>query len=99
MRKPSINQIEQAIKGKLPYYFSRDTLKFFGQKKSSFKVWKNKSGTIYIYAPMYDNLGSFMGYTLAEFTGNDLKSVKLPKDLNKNLISEIKGYLDKKYQK
>lgn len=46
----TIYQIKrEAVNGE--YYFSRETLKFFGQKLSDFKVRKIGQGVYFIYAP------------------------------------------------
>tara|TARA_R110000850_G_scaffold196242_2_gene322665 strand:- start:559 stop:822 length:264 start_codon:yes stop_codon:yes gene_type:complete len=62
MQKPTITQIKQSgVLGE--YFFSRDTLRFFGQTMSSFKTdWQDKdSGIVRLYAPMFiggDNVGT-----------------------------------------
>ena len=62
MQKPTITQIKQSgVLGE--YFFSRDTLRFFGQKMSSFKTdWHDiNNGIIRLYAPMIidgDNVGT-----------------------------------------
>lgn len=38
-----------------PYFFESKTLKFFGQRQSSFKVHVTDSGRIFIYAPAYSS--------------------------------------------
>jgi hypothetical protein len=40
MKKPTIYQIKEATKETAPYFFSRQTLKFWGQTMKSFKVYK-----------------------------------------------------------
>lgn len=80
----TIYEIRDAIKEKQPYYFSHDTLHFFGQSMESFIVKKSPSGRIFIYAPSYWIGGyfrhkDFMGYTFMEFFSNDL--IK-PNDFN-----------------
>ena len=64
MQKPTITNIKQSgVLGE--YFFSRDTLRFFGQTMSSFKTdWHNKDkGIVRIYAPMRDHTGERMGTT------------------------------------
>ena len=58
MQKPTITQIKQSgVLGE--YFFSRDTLRFFGQTMSSFKTdWHDiNKGIIRLYAPVIDHLG------------------------------------------
>jgi hypothetical protein len=40
MIKPTIYQIKEATKDTAPYFFSRRTLKFWGQTMKNFKVYK-----------------------------------------------------------
>ena len=64
MKKPTITQIKQSgVLGE--YFFSRDTLRFFGQTMSSFKTdWQDKdNGIVRLYAPMIDYLGDNVGTT------------------------------------
>jgi len=64
MQKPTITQIKQSgVLGQ--YFFSRDTLRFFGQTMSSFKTdWQDKdNGIVRLYAPMIDYLGDNVGTT------------------------------------
>lgn len=78
---PSIQYIKDAVAEKSPHFFSRDTLRFFGQTLSDFKVWKGPSGDYYIAAPSYwyDNGKSkFMGVSFRKFTGDNLKQVEHP---------------------
>jgi len=49
-RLPTISEIKRATVKTAPYFFSRDTLRFFGQTMSSFKVKRSPKGNIYIYA-------------------------------------------------
>ena len=62
MQKPTITQVKQSgVLGE--YFFSRDTLRFFGQTMSSFKTdWHDiNNGIIRLYAPMIidgDNVGT-----------------------------------------
>ena len=53
MRKPSISAIKADTKKNAPYFFDTKTLKMFGQKMSSFKVYMTKTGRVYIVAPSY----------------------------------------------
>jgi hypothetical protein len=62
--KPTVYDIKQSL-ALGPHFFSRDTLRFFGQTMSSFKTdWHNKDqGIVRIYAPMRDHKGQRMGTT------------------------------------
>ena len=63
--------------GKLtnPYFFSRNSMRWFGQTMKSFKVYKQKDGRYLITAPMVDTDGKFMGHTERYFNpeNNDLE--------------------------
>lgn len=64
MQKPTITNIKQSgVLGE--HFFSRDTLRFFGQTMSSFKTdWHDKDqGIVRVYAPMRDHTGQRMGTT------------------------------------
>ena len=74
-RLPSIQDIELMTKEKSPYFFSKDTLRFFGQTKSKFKVFRG-DGKIFIACQIKDSSGKMMGWTLREFTGTDLIEVE-----------------------
>lgn len=67
----TIQDIERLTFRTNPYFFSRGTLKFFGQTKRSFKVRKSPAGRIFIYAPSYWD-GKLMGYTFREYKDGDL---------------------------
>ena len=62
--KPTVYDIKQSL-ALGPHFFSRDTLRFFGQTMSSFKTdWHNKDqGIVRVYAPMRDHTGQRMGTT------------------------------------
>jgi len=72
---PTIYDIKYNTIEKSPYFFSRDTLKFFHQAMNSFKVKKSPSGRIFIYAKMMDHTGKNVGYTFREYRDNDLKTI------------------------
>ena len=64
MQKPTISNIKQSgVLGE--HFFSRDTLRFFGQTMSSFKTdWHNNDkGIVRLYAPMRDHTGQRIGTT------------------------------------
>jgi hypothetical protein len=70
---PSLSYIESATHEDSPHFFDRKTMKFFGQRKSDFKVMKSKlSGRVFIGAPSRTHRGM---YTLREFTGSKLRVV------------------------
>ena len=61
--KPTVQSIrESLVLG--PYFFSKDTLKFFGQTMRSFKVeWHDKDqGIVRLFAPIKSQ-GQIMGTT------------------------------------
>jgi len=58
----TIYEIKRKTESKYPYFFSRQTLKFFGQTLKDFKVYKQKDGKYLIIAPCkWDN--KLIGYT------------------------------------
>tara|TARA_R100001443_G_scaffold8555_1_gene17941 strand:- start:1608 stop:1823 length:216 start_codon:yes stop_codon:yes gene_type:complete len=50
MKKPTIYEIKRLTKDKAPYFFSRDTMRFFGQTLKDFKVGSFKDGRFKITA-------------------------------------------------
>lgn len=48
----TIYEIKRRLEEKKPHFFSRDTLKFFGQTMRDFKVYKQKDGKFLIVAPI-----------------------------------------------
>lgn len=73
----TIYAIKAAVEKESPYFFSKSSLRFFGQSVSSFKIKKAPSGKVFIYAPSYwsdfeTGKPRLMGYTIREFSGNDL---------------------------
>lgn len=66
MVTPSIYEIKTASHFKSPYFFSRDSMRFFGQTMRSFKVVKSPTDRIFLYAAMRAD-GRLMGYTFREF--------------------------------
>ena len=78
MKKPTIYEIANRTAKTQPYFFSKATLKFFGQKKSDFRVYKKrKDGRHLISAPMKNEQGEVMGYTQRYFNPimNELERV------------------------
>lgn len=89
--KPTISEIKSRTLKKAPYFFSKNTMKFFGQRMSDYKVKRSPKGKIFIYAPTYDDLGNKMPYTFREFKNNDLiYSTKMFES-----ESDIKKYISK----
>jgi len=46
----TIYEIKERTRETSPYFFSRNTMKFFGQTMKSFKVWKQADGRFMVYA-------------------------------------------------
>jgi|TARA_R100001463_G_scaffold80292_1_gene134757 hypothetical protein len=63
----NIYDIKRRTKKTAPYYFSKQTLAFFGQTMKDFKVEKLDSGKYVISAPSYDSRHNFMGFSLRIF--------------------------------
>jgi len=53
MRKPTIYEIKRLTKEKAPYFFSKDTMKFFNQTLKDFKVESVKDGRFKISADSF----------------------------------------------
>lgn len=62
----TIYDIKNLTRDTAPYFFSRKTLKFFGQTLRSFSVHKQKDGRYRINAPMMAD-GKYMGETVRYF--------------------------------
>lgn len=90
--KPTISEIKSRTLKKAPYFFSKNTMKFFGQRMSDYKVKRSPKGKIFIYAPTYDTIGNKMPYTFMEFKNEDLIAQKGIYESE----SEIKKYISKK---
>jgi len=67
MKKPTIYEIKRLTKESAPYFFSKDTMKFFNQTLKDFKVFSEKNGKYKITAPSYDFKGDYMGDTVRYF--------------------------------
>lgn len=63
MRKPTIYEIKRLTEETYPYFFSKDTLKFFGQKMKDFKVHTVTNSIYRISAPIRDYTGMYQGIT------------------------------------
>lgn len=78
MRKPTPAQIKQAgVLG--PYFFSADTLRFFGQNMASFSTkWHDRdAGVVQLSASIHDFTGQHMGITerYVQVTDNEYREV------------------------
>jgi hypothetical protein len=65
--KVTIYDIKERTKESSPFFFTRDTLKFFHQKMSDFKIKKQPDGRYLICAPMKDHSGRIVGQTKRYF--------------------------------
>jgi hypothetical protein len=63
----TIQQIKDRTKETSPYFFSPDTLRFFGQTLNSFTVTEQKDGRFLIQAPSYDYEETQMPDTIRYF--------------------------------
>jgi len=59
----TIYEIKERTQTTSPYFFTRDTLRFFYQTMSMFKTKKQADGRIFISAPMRDHTGRIVGHT------------------------------------
>ena len=81
-RKVTIQEIKERTKDTAPYFFTPDTLRFFGQTLRSFSVTPleggEHKGKYLISAPSYDSRGVYMGETKRIFdpVSNTLNPVK-----------------------
>jgi hypothetical protein len=55
----TIYEIKRRLEDTAPQYFSRETMKFFGQTMKDFKVSKQKDGMFLITAPIRDRCRAF----------------------------------------
>ena len=62
MKKLTIYDVKRLTKKTSPYFFSKETLRFFGQTLKSFAVIQENDTTYLILAPIYNN-GKRMGFT------------------------------------
>ena len=51
----TIYEIKRLTQDTAPYFFSRDTMRFFGQTLGSFRVKKQEDGRFKVSAPSGDN--------------------------------------------
>lgn len=89
----TISQIANHNKAAGGHYFRRETLKFFNQRQSDFRIYQTK-GRIFVYAPSFWESWTTgklekMGYSIGEYnpeTG-DVSGVKLPGGFNNRPMS------------
>tara|TARA_R100001460_G_scaffold58869_1_gene98683 strand:- start:1351 stop:1584 length:234 start_codon:yes stop_codon:yes gene_type:complete len=67
MKKPTIYEIKRLTEKSAPYFFSRNTMRFFNQTLRDFKVFSKHEGKYTITAPRYDNQGKYTGETVRYF--------------------------------
>jgi len=91
MRKPTISEIKQDTVRNSPYFFDRDSMKFFGQRMSDFHVEQSPKGKIFIWAKSKSDAHyTFRQYMPGKKQGyGDLKLVPG----NQNTMQEIKEYI------
>ena len=63
----TISEIKRRTQETSPYFFSEDTMRFFGQTMHSFSVRKQDDGRYKISAPMRNGSGETMGETVRYF--------------------------------
>ena len=64
----TIYKIKQRTQETAPYFFTRSSMKFFGQTMKDFKVYKQPDGRFKITAPMINkSRGVVMGETIRFF--------------------------------
>lgn len=62
-----IHEIKERTKKSAPYFFSEDTLRFFGQSLESFNVELEGDGRYRVSAPIKDRDGKRRGETVRYF--------------------------------
>lgn len=98
----TIYDIKYATLKNSPYYFDRKTMKFFGQRMSDFKVITSLGGRVFIYAQTYFwdrniNRNVKSGYSIREFTGDDLIEIEVPKYIEMSSKDIVKNWLKNVY--
>lgn len=76
----TIYEIKERTEKTSPYFFTRDTLKFFHQTMRSFSVRKMKDGKYLISAPMKDHTGRKVGTTQRYFNPENNQLEQVEKD-------------------
>ena len=71
----TIYEIKQLTQETSPYFFSRNTLKFFNQKMRGFSVIKQQDGRYKISQSMKDSQGKIIGQAIRFFnpSNNELE--------------------------
>jgi hypothetical protein len=69
----TIYEIKELTQTTSPYFFSRNTMKFFNQTMRSFSVKKQSDGRYLITAPMKDHTGKLVGETKRYFNPENNK--------------------------
>ena len=69
----TIYEIKRRTEETSPYFFTRDTLKFFNQTLKQFSVNKSECGRYFITCPMTDNNGRNVGRTERYFNPSNNK--------------------------
>lgn len=62
----TIHEIKHRTQETAPYFFSRDTMRFFGQTMRSFRVIKQEDGRYLITAPIRSG-ADIVGHTVRYF--------------------------------
>jgi hypothetical protein len=72
----TIQEIKNRTQETSPYFFTRNTMKFFHQTMRSFRVKKQPDGRYLITAPMKDFNGNKVGQTVRYFNpaNNELET-------------------------
>ncbi len=63
----TIHEIKRLTQETNPYYFDRQTMRFFGQRLRDFRVQKQPDGRYRISAPITDRDGRNMGESVRFF--------------------------------
>jgi hypothetical protein len=94
MKTPTIYDIKYDTQGKSPYFFSRKSMRFFGQTLKDFRVIKSPSGRIFILANSYFN-NHVVGFTFREYIDHNLIVPRNDDDtvLENNKLENILNYI------
>lgn len=72
MQKPTIYEIKRSVIATSPYFFDRQTMRFFNQTMKDFTVVKSPTDRIFLYAPVMDEDRKIRFYTFREYTDGKL---------------------------
>ena len=94
----NISDVKRQTRAKCPHFFSRGTLRFFGQTVRSFKV-RTVSGRRFIYAPSYSDASGCsddsMYYTVREFADGNLHIVRdNDNQVTFRTLQDVMGYFE-----